>query len=434
MCEGEKTTDNIDRTALENRNEYIKRQKVNGDTIQKTTPRTVPNTSKPQITKPKAAQRNSGSESYKKDRQTPRNNKVGKNKKQQRTIRQEKENSIIAGSSEKKPSLLGQNNLSKKDEKVCSRILGKSRESAIKKKINNKSLRKYVSTASDSVNNTASKAKEQIRNMAMQTKIQDLMKSKNPSDAVAMLGEKGVDGAVKFSGMIIKFIIKTIGKVIAAAFSSFGMYIVIAVAAVMLILLIFTGVYVDIEIQMSSVANFQESGTVVGSVKQPRIKGTATELTYNDVYNSKWYSSYISGDGTYFAGQDGLDRMRGDRGGNCTAYAWGRRCELEGQRTELGAGGDAFSWYAREIASGIYKCGQSAKVGAVCCWSYGSDKYGHVAVIEKINKDGSIVTSNSAWGSHTGIPILFYNDCFASEDELKSYYGIFQGYIYLEKK
>ena len=194
MWEGEKTTDNIDRTALEKRNEYIKRQKVNGNTIQKTTPRTVPNTSKPQITKSKAAQRNSGSESYKKDRQPPRNNKVGKNKKQQRTIRQEKENSIIAGSSEKKPSLLGQNSLSKKDEKVCSRILGKSRESAIKKKINNKSLRKYVSTASDSVNNTASKAKEQIRNMAMQTKIQDLMKSKNPSDAVAMLGAGG-DGA-----------------------------------------------------------------------------------------------------------------------------------------------------------------------------------------------------------------------------------------------
>ena len=51
-------------------------------------------------------------------------------------------------------------------------------------------------------------------------------------------------------------------------------------------------------------------------------------------------------------------------------------------------------------------------------------------MIEKINTDGSIITSNSGYSTRK----LFYNDTFSSEEELKSSYGTFQGYIYLEKK
>lgn len=172
------------------------------------------------------------------------------------------------------------------------------------------------------------------------------------------------------------------------------------------------------------------TGMVEGSVKVPRLAGTDTELTYKEVSHNKWYSAHVAEGGTPFSGDIGLDRYRGDWGGNCTAYAWGRRCELEGERTKLGAAGDAYFWYARELAAGIYKCGQTAEVGAVCVWDYGTGANGHVAVIEQINKDGSIITSNSGYSTRK----LFYNDTFASEDELKTSYGNFQGYIYLEKK
>ena len=48
-------------------------------------------------------------------------------------------------------------------------------------------------------------------------------------------------------------------------------------------------------------------------------------------------------------GDNGLDKNNGDRGGNCTAYAWGRRAEMENLVSEdgtligtlLGANGDA---------------------------------------------------------------------------------------------
>lgn len=391
MQHNEHDVDSIDTKALKKRNTYIKGQKVSG--------------------------------------------KV-KKKKSSQTIA--KNNNILAGSFEKKTSILGKNSKVKDEENGQSGLLGKSRESALKRRNANKSLSKYVySATAKCVRNTAAMAKEQIKNIAVQTKKQELMSSQNPSDAVAMLGEKGITGAVKFSGMIVRSIIKTIGKVIVAIFSSIGIYITISIIAIMLIFIItIAGVTVSTEKQASSTVNNEHVGTVVGSVKKPRIEGTSTELTYRQVYNSKWYSSHVggAGGGTFFSGDNGLDKWRGDRGGNCTAYAWGRRCELEGERTQLGANGDAYFWYARELAAGIYKTGQTARVGAVCCWSYGYSKDGHVAVVEKINKDGSIVTSNSAYGSRTGIPVLFYNDTFKDEETLKNSYGIFQGYIYLEKK
>ena len=44
------------------------------------------------------------------------------------------------------------------------------------------------------------------------------------------------------------------------------------------------------------------------------------------------------------------------------------------------------------------------KLGAIICWKAGtvgddSDGSGHVAIVEQINKDGSIVTSESGWGA-----------------------------------
>ena len=386
----------IDRKAVLQRNEYIKRKKESG-----------------KITKGKIGEKKRG--------------KCSKDYKQLDV----KASSAVY----RKSSFLGLQ-ASLKSSKSESKVLGKSKVSAIKKRNNKKSLAKYAgSVGKKTVGNVAQlaqMAKQQIKNIAIQNKIQDIANSKEPSDMLSMIGEKGVHGAVKLSGLVVRFIFKVIVNVLKLAVSCLGSYIFIAIAALALIFVVITAGEIQNDYSITSLN--ADTAATTSSVRTPRIAGTSMELTYRDVYYSKWYSSHIAEDGTRFSGDNGLDKWRGDRGGNCTAYAWGRRCELEGQRTQLGANGDAYFWYARELAAGVYKCGQTAKVGAVCCWSYGYSSNGHVAVIEQINADGTIVTSNSAYGSTTGIPKLFYNDVFADEEDLKNAYGIFQGYIYLEKK
>lgn len=83
---------------------------------------------------------------------------------------------------------------------------------------------------------------------------------------------------------------------------------------------------------------------------------------------------------------------------NCTCYAWGRFAELLGSAPKLSLG-NAENWYG--YADG-YSRGKTPRVGAVICWRKGqagnsSDGAGHVAIVEQVNPDGSILTSESGW-------------------------------------
>ena len=101
---------------------------------------------------------------------------------------------------------------------------------------------------------------------------------------------------------------------------------------------------------------------------------------------------------------------------NCVAYAYGRIYEMNGE-APLITHGSACDWYSMNKAAGYYDYGQEPKLGAVACWS------GHVAIVEKINKDGSITISESHWGG-TYFDVKTY-------DNMDSHYGqAFYGYIY----
>lgn len=85
---------------------------------------------------------------------------------------------------------------------------------------------------------------------------------------------------------------------------------------------------------------------------------------------------------------------------NCVGYAWGRFMEIGGVTTCKLSTRNAEKWWGN-TADG-YARGQTPKLGAVICWRKGSatdgnDGAGHVAIVEQINSDGSIVTSNSAY-------------------------------------
>lgn len=109
---------------------------------------------------------------------------------------------------------------------------------------------------------------------------------------------------------------------------------------------------------------------------------------------------------------------------NCTCYAWGRFAENLGSKPSLCLW-DAEEWYSYNDG---YERGQKPKLGAVIVWGKGeignsADGAGHVAIVEHINDDGSIRTSNSAWGGS-----LFYMQDIPNTYALSGYN--FLGFIY----
>ena len=174
-------------------------------------------------------------------------------------------------------------------------------------------------------------------------------------------------------------------------------------------------------------------GGFSGGIRTAEENPLTWDAITNDSEIHKWYSGH-NGGVSPFMGDIGLDKNNGDRGGNCVAYAWSRRAEMEGG-TELGTNGDAFRWYDREVNAGIYRCSNTdpPQPGAVVVWDYGTGANGHVAVVEQVNDDGSIVISDSKYGSQDNTPELFRSWTFSSEAELRTWAGSFVGYIYIDK-
>ena len=110
---------------------------------------------------------------------------------------------------------------------------------------------------------------------------------------------------------------------------------------------------------------------------------------------------------------------------NCVGYAWGRWRELLGKYHNLSRN-NAEVWYLNTKDG--YKRGQTPKLGAVICWRKGlagdaSDGAGHVAIVEKVEADGTITCSNSAY-----LGTRFYLSTHKPPYKLSGY--TFQGFIY----
>lgn len=134
-----------------------------------------------------------------------------------------------------------------------------------------------------------------------------------------------------------------------------------------------------------------------GELYEPRLEAPDSSIPY--------YSSELN---VYF--QTGTPMP------NCVAYAYGRIYEMNKEKPLI-THGSAGDWYGMNKRNGYYDYGQEPKVGAVACWS------GHVAIVEKINEDGSITISESHWGG-TYFDVRTY-------ENMTSHYGqTFQGYIY----
>ena len=101
---------------------------------------------------------------------------------------------------------------------------------------------------------------------------------------------------------------------------------------------------------------------------------------------------------------------------NCVAYAYGRVYEMNGEKPLI-THGDASDWFFINQRGGFYEYGSKPKLGAVACWS------NHVAVVERINSDGSVTFSESHWGGGYFNTVTYSN--------VYDHYGQrFYGYIY----
>lgn len=85
---------------------------------------------------------------------------------------------------------------------------------------------------------------------------------------------------------------------------------------------------------------------------------------------------------------------------NCVFYALGRFAELWGIWLKS-TNAENFAAIAKIMGLTV---SQTPQLGAIACWAKGkvgvsSDGAGHVAVVEQINTDGSIVTSESGWSA-----------------------------------
>lgn len=115
---------------------------------------------------------------------------------------------------------------------------------------------------------------------------------------------------------------------------------------------------------------------------------------------------------------------------NCTCYAWGRRYEILDEKPTTSLG-NADTWWDYNKVHNVYKYGSVPQLGAIICFRYAepyTGQGGHVAIVEKISKDGkTITTSNSAYGG-----TFFYTQTLRKADNWTWWdAAIFQGFIYL---
>lgn len=99
----------------------------------------------------------------------------------------------------------------------------------------------------------------------------------------------------------------------------------------------------------------------------------------------------------YYYSDENIFQKIGYGMANCTAYAWGRIFEILGEKPNLSTN-NAGRWYTHNINNHIYSYGSVPKPGAVACWDKFDNVNGHVAVVEEVSDDRSLVTlSESQW-------------------------------------
>lgn len=111
--------------------------------------------------------------------------------------------------------------------------------------------------------------------------------------------------------------------------------------------------------------------------------------------------------------------------GECTWYVWGRAYEILGHRPNISRG-HAKDFYTYNLNSGAYPYGNEPKLGAIACFAPNNHARwtGHVAIVEAVGGDGSVILSEYNFVSRHA----FSANRYLNPTEARTWV---QGYIYL---
>jgi len=113
---------------------------------------------------------------------------------------------------------------------------------------------------------------------------------------------------------------------------------------------------------------------------------------------------------------------------NCVGYASGRFNEIVNEArgttgcTYKTLNCNAVNFKERAEKAGL-QTGSTPRVGAIMCWGVNGGGAGHVAIVEKVNNNNSVYTSESGWGSN----IAFWNQTRTNSN---GRWGIGSGYYF----
>ncbi len=116
-----------------------------------------------------------------------------------------------------------------------------------------------------------------------------------------------------------------------------------------------------------------------------------------------------------------IDKATGSVLPNCTGFAYGAWMKTTGITVCNLPTGDAGSWFDNAV---YYERGQDPQPGAIACWSGGTNGQGHVALVNTVRSDGTIVVAESGYYSKIRFTLTTVYPPY-DRDGLK-----FQGFIY----
>ena len=111
--------------------------------------------------------------------------------------------------------------------------------------------------------------------------------------------------------------------------------------------------------------------------------------------------------------------------GECTWYVWGRAYEILGYRPNISRG-HAKDFYSYNQNTGAYPYGNEPKLGAIACFAPYNHAYwtGHVAIVEAVGGDGSVILSEYNFVAEHA----FSADRYLNPTQARTWV---QGYIYI---
>jgi surface antigen/pimeloyl-ACP methyl ester carboxylesterase len=164
----------------------------------------------------------------------------------------------------------------------------------------------------------------------------------------------------------------------------------------------------------SAYVNGDPGRSVVATPLQPTTNsGSSSTSDIPSTFNSRFYreDNFFWRNGFAPASTNPSSTNLGNAKGNCTWYVNGRLKELGYNSNTLDRlTGNASDWDDLARNAGIH-ISSTPQIGAIAQW-----EYGHVAVVEKVNSDGTIVISESSYAPGTPYDYLYKSEVVSASN------------------